>query len=315
MTSSQRACAAPCAMPPCRWPSASSGLITAPASSTVTIRRSTALPVSVSTSSTAMYAPNGKVGPGALNTARTSSRSGSASLASGTEAAGSPATAKALRPASKTRSAGLASSVSAARCRATSISSCDACCTAALLQAARAAGAAALGDQVGIAPLHGDLVNGDAELVTGQHRPHGGVALPVRGGAGEDRRAAVGVDLDGGVLPRAALLHSRAGDLHVAGDADAELDHVAGRAPFGLLLAQIVVAGRRQRLVQRRRVVAAVVHGPERGRVRLGELRQQVLAADIGRVHADLGGEQVDGPLDRRGGLGPARAAVGADRG
>ena len=131
MTSSQSACAAPCAMPPCRWPSASSGLITAPASLTVTIRRSTALPVSVSTSATAMCAPNGKVGPGALNTARTNSRSGSASLVSGTEAAGSPATAKALRSVSKTRSAGLASSVSAARCRATSSSSCDACCTAA----------------------------------------------------------------------------------------------------------------------------------------------------------------------------------------
>ena len=39
-TSSSSACAAPWAMPPCRWPSASSGLSTNPASSTVTIRRS-----------------------------------------------------------------------------------------------------------------------------------------------------------------------------------------------------------------------------------------------------------------------------------
>jgi hypothetical protein len=34
-------------------------------------------------------------------------------------------------------------------------------------------------------------------------------------------------------------------------------------------------------------------------------------AADLGGVHADLGGEEVHGPLDGRGGLGPAGAAVG----
>ncbi len=117
-------------MPPCRWPSASSGLITVPASSTVTTRRSTALPVSVSTSTTATCAPNGNVGPGALNTARTSSRSRVASLASGTATSGSPATANELVPVSKTRSAGLASSSSAARCLASSSRSRDACRTA-----------------------------------------------------------------------------------------------------------------------------------------------------------------------------------------
>ncbi|MDQ2812389.1 MAG: hypothetical protein M3Z75_11080 [Actinomycetota bacterium] len=42
--------------------------------------------------------PERKVAPGALNTARTNSRSPSASRASGTEASGSPATANALRP-------------------------------------------------------------------------------------------------------------------------------------------------------------------------------------------------------------------------
>ena len=47
--------AAPWAMPPCRWPSASSGLSTMPASSTVITRRSTTLPVSVSTSTTATW--------------------------------------------------------------------------------------------------------------------------------------------------------------------------------------------------------------------------------------------------------------------
>ena len=77
---------------------------------------------------------------------------------------------------------------------------------------------------------------------------------------------------------------------------------------------QVLVTRRGQRLVQRGHVVAAVVHGAERGGVRLGEGGQQVLAAHLGRVHADLGGEQVHGPLHRRGGLRAARAAVGADR-
>ena len=48
--------------------------------------------------------------------------------------------------------------------------------------------------------------------------------------------------------------------------------------------------------------------------MRLGEGGQQVLAAHFGRVQAGLGGEQVHRPLHRRGGLRPARAAVGADR-
>src|SRR5450755_5148163 len=44
-------------MPPCRWPSASSGLTTVPASSTVTTRRRPTFPVSVATSSTDRPAP------------------------------------------------------------------------------------------------------------------------------------------------------------------------------------------------------------------------------------------------------------------
>ena len=102
-----------------------------PASSTVTTRRSTALPVSVSTSATATCAPKGKVAPGAMNTVRTTSRSCAARVASGTAASGSPATSNALRSGSKTRSAGLASSIAAARSRATSSSSREACWTAA----------------------------------------------------------------------------------------------------------------------------------------------------------------------------------------
>ena len=43
-------------------------------------------------------------------------------------------------------------------------------------------------------------------------------------------------------------------------------------------------------------------------RERLG--RDEVAATDLGRVHADLGGEEVDGALDRGGGLGATGATV-----
>src|SRR4029450_1093178 len=53
----------PIATPPCTWPSASSGLTRVPASSTHTIFWSSTSPVSMSTSTTAMWVPNGNVGP------------------------------------------------------------------------------------------------------------------------------------------------------------------------------------------------------------------------------------------------------------
>jgi hypothetical protein len=107
---------------------------------------------------------------------------------------------------------------------------------------------------------------------------------------------------------------SAAGDLDVAGDPDAELDHVTAGPAFGLLLAQLVVAGRLQCFLQRRREVAAVVEGAEAVAVRLGERREQVAPAHLCRVHPDLGREQVHRPFDRGGRLRSARAAVRADR-
>ena len=78
---------------------------------------------------------------------------------------------------------------------------------------------------------------------------------------------------------------------------------------------QLVVAGGGQGLVEHGLVVAAVVPAAGGGleRERIGG--DEVLAADLDRVHADLVGEQVDHALDGRGGLGPAGAAVGADVG
>src|SRR5262249_52279813 len=153
---------------------------------------------------------------------------------------------------------------------------------------------AAPGHQVGITPLDGDLLDRDAKLLAGEHRPYRGVALAVRGGTGEDGGRAVGVDLDGAVLVWPASLAAGPGDLDVGGHPDAELERVAGLAPTGLLRAEPFIAGGRERLLQRSDVVARVVQRAERGPVRLGELGQQVLAAYLGRVHSGLRGEQVN---------------------
>ena len=49
-----------------------------------------------------------------------------------------------------------------------------------------------------------ELVDRDAKLLAGEHRPHGLVALAVAGGPGENGGGAVRVHLDGAVLVRAA---------------------------------------------------------------------------------------------------------------
>ena len=98
---------------------------------------------------------------------------------------------------------------------------------AALLQRARAHRAVADGRQVGVAPHERELVDRDAGLGAGDHRPRGVVALAVRRRAGVDGGRAVVVDLDLGVLAVA----DAAGDLDVDRHADAELHRVAGLAP------------------------------------------------------------------------------------
>ena len=113
-----------------------------------------------------------------------------------------------------------------------------------------------------------------------------------------------GMDLDPTEL-RAG--HRAAGDLDVGGQADAQRHPLTRLAAPPLLGPQVVVAGRAECGLQRAEVVAAVVadasgHG---GAHRTG---QQVAPAHLGGVEADLGREQVDGPLHGGGGLGPARA-------
>ena len=62
-------------------------------------------------------------------------------------------------------------------------------------------------------------------------------------------------------------------------------------------------------------VVTAVVCNRRNDRVAVGERRDEILAPDLRRVHADLRGEHIYHPLDHVRGFGPAGAAVGVDRG
>ena len=156
------------------------------------------------------------------------------------------------------------------------------------------------------------------------------VALALRLGAHGDDDLAGQVDLDVGRLPHrgapaladgADPLGGRdAADLDVGRQADAEV--LAARAGLGLPGRHIRVADGREGLVQRRLVVARVdvdllaVDGrAQAGRVVVRELvrRDEVPAAELGRVHPDLGREQVHRPLDDVGRLRPAGAAIGVD--
>ena len=163
------------------------------------------------------------------------------------------------------------------------------------------------GHEVGVAPDQRDVIHRDAGLIGGDHRPRGVVALPVRRRAGVDEGRAVVLHLDLGGLAHVA---DAAGDLDVHADADAEQLGVARLAAACLLGAEVGVAGGFERLVERAFVVADVVGLTDRGRVRFEELRDQVDAAHLGGIHADLGGEHVHRPLGRGGGLGSTGTSV-----
>src|SRR5258706_16293526 len=111
-------------MPPWIWPSTINGFSSVPASSTAMIRRTTTLPVSVSTSTTATCAPNGNVGCAALKslTPTNGSPSEPATSAQPTAGTGEPATWKVPATTSSTTSSTAASRRLAARWRPASAS-------------------------------------------------------------------------------------------------------------------------------------------------------------------------------------------------
>ncbi len=107
-----------------------------------------------------------------------------------------------------------------------------------------------------------------------------------------------------------------ANDLGEVDDADAhQLTSLATleRLALGfLLLAQLLVVDGLHRLGQRGVVVAGIVLPAERRRVRELLAADQVLHAEVGRIHAELLRHDVHGPLDAIGRLGDAeRAAIG----
>ena len=120
------------------------------------------------------------------------------------------------------------------------------------------------------------------------------VSLAVRRRAGVHRDRAVGRHLD-----RAEFLAHERRDLHVRREPDPQLHVIAARSARRLLGTERVHAGDPQRLVERLGVVADVVH---RARSRLVRERvggDQVLAANLHRVHAEFGGHQVHRALDQ----------------
>ncbi len=183
-----------------------------------------------------------------------------------------------------------------------------------VLQRTRTHRAAALGHQVGIAPYDVDLVHGDAGLLAGEHAPRGDVTLAVGGGAGVHDRPTVVEHFDPGVLPEGC--HA-AGDLDIGADTDAQLLHRRAIRPTrpagGLLGAQLGVAGGGQHPVESAFIVADVVGLADCSRVLVEELGDQVLAAQLCRVHAQFGSEEVHRSLGGGGSLGPAGPAIGGD--
>ena len=252
-------------MPPCCWPSTSSGLSTVPQSSTATWRTTRDLAgveVDLDDGDVGAERERGvalvEVGLGgrARRSVAVAEQPGRrfgvrrASSAHDSALAGTPATPTVPASVSTTMSATSASSRWAASCLAFSTSSLGGLVDgrAAELQRPRAAGAAARGDEVGVAVDEADALDRDAGLVVDEHGERRLVALAVGERAGPHGGRAVVVDLDGAELLGAAA----GGDLDVGGDADAEGDPVAALAARRLLAR----AARRSRWPRRRRRAA-----------------------------------------------------------
>ena len=226
-------------MPPCCWPSTSSGLITVPQSSTATWRTTRDPPVSRSTSTTAMWAPNGNVASPWSKWPRRRGRR--AAVASRTRAA-PPARGRA-RPTSSARGrdagdadragVGVDDDVGDVGLEQVGGELAWPCRPAPRSPGARPSRRAAasasrrcrrrVGTRSVSPSTSADAVDRDAGLVADEHGERRLVALAVGERAGPHGGRAVVVDLDGAELAGAAAGR----DLDVGGDADAERD--AGR--------------------------------------------------------------------------------------
>ncbi len=170
----------------------------------------------------------------------------------------------------------------------------------------RAAGAAA-GDQlVAVALQQADALERHAELA-GQHLgERRGVALAVVERAGDDRDRAIGLK-----AYAAHLVLGRRRDLEIVADAAAA--QLPPCVAVGPARREAVPVGGRERPVEQRRELAAVVGRGDRRRV--GHLRRLDVVAppQRHRVDAELARRRVDQSLHVVVALGPAGAAIGAD--
>ena len=103
-----------------------------------------------------------------------------------------------------------------------------------------------------------------------------------------------------------------AAGLDIGGDADAAI--LAAVRGFLAARLEAGVIGRVQRHLQRRLIVAAVVLQRDRRLVREGVGRDEVAAAQFGRVDPQFVGREIDDALQQERRLGPAGAAIGIDR-
>ena len=97
---------------------------------------------------------------------------------------------------------------------------------------------------------HKDVVDADAELIPGDLREGGFLALAVRGHAGQNGYFAAGLDLDGSAFPATSGRggrRSHGADFAVSGNANSH--QAALRAGFGLLFAESLVVDHFQRLI------------------------------------------------------------------
>ena len=173
-------------------------------------------------------------------------------------------------------------------------------------QRARAAGAAALGQAVGIALHDPDLLERHAEPLVQDLGVGGLVALAVRLGADRDADAAVVLEADRGELE--LIAHRR---FDVVAHADAAPEAAPRRLRPALPDAPPV--GDRHRLVhdpgELARIIGLAGRRAERHRARV----DQVAAPELGRVDADLARRGVHQTLHQIDRFRPAGAAIGVD--
>ncbi len=171
----------------------------------------------------------------------------------------------------------------------------------------RAAGAEAGGDAVGVALEDVDTFRREAELLGYDLRIGGLVALPARLRADQDADVAIGVERHIG-----GLLAHGAAHLDIGAEPDAAHQPVFLRglgAPGKLLPVADF-----HRPLHMRGEVAGVIHLAGRGLVRHRARRNEVLAPDRIRRHAEFSRGGIDQPLDHVSRLGTSGATIGVHR-